>query len=661
MSRPHPAYIFPPELSGTSIHSEHLFDDERRLPMSSRFPNAQPNTLQTRDINAIIGAASGEQLIQSGNQAYIKLLLEKSNIEKEMLIAQKVQSDAFSIIDRNAYNEIHGNLQGLPSSTSTTMHQIHGPVSTTIPNILNNPFLHELSDSAKGLFKRETVLPTIFKRAYIQPDVVRTSEDYSSVRFWTLEDFKAKQATLICESDGKKNTLPKKLLFLEDEYGVMIPLSRLSSMRGILKGLFDLLKASLPEILKETWCQYDTEFQDIVYRELRAHFPELAMCNDNWKARSLLIEWYCNWYSHPSHSIKAEHIDHTLSHSTTMSEVVSDTVNRSPPSTSRKRLKTARTSGKLKQVMLPPIQNPLLWASTSAHNNNTNTLMPTTGMTNTPSLTLIESAASATTTTIVMTTPAINAASSQAEATTNVERSMQEEIMDVDHREEQESSTQTHATDVQMRIDFDNERHQNIIHQPKLNPTLPLSLGQTCPPAMTDPNAEVPRIPLAASEDQIVNSTPSGYLPTNQSITRMSDAPSPPKIVLKLPLPRQKKAPQKKKSLAQTAKALCGNDWIERIGGTEKEFSDYWQSLGEDGQLMWIAKSLQLKNQKQKEKNENAKAGGSGRGGEEQGNKENRDGPGMAGNDGLEQEEAVGAGGKKKVKRAGKRGTKGTT
>ncbi|KAM6503682.1 hypothetical protein JOM56_000625 [Amanita muscaria] len=72
----------------------------------------------------------------------------------------------------------------------------------------------------------------------------------------------------------------------------------------------------------------------------------------------------------------------------------------------------------------------------------------------------------------------------------------------------------------------------------------------------------------------------------------------------------------------------------------------------------WIARSLQLKNQKKKEKSENAKAGGSGRGGEEQGNEENEYGAGGAGNDGQEQGEAAGTGGKKKNKRGGKRGMK---
>ncbi|KIL55133.1 hypothetical protein M378DRAFT_182312 [Amanita muscaria Koide BX008] len=342
MSRLYPTYFAQSELS-TIPQNEQLYHE----PMSSiRFPlNAQ----NTRDINPItIGTASGEQLIQAGNHTYIQLLLEKSTIEKELLIAQKAQSDAF----RNTYNEIHAkSSQGIASATT---HHTH--VSPTIPNVCNNPFLHELSHNAKGLFQREAILPTIFKRAYTQPDVIRTAADYNRVRFWALEDFKANHVMLICDNEGKKNTLPKKFLFLEDESGAMVPLNRLTSMRGILKGLFDLLKASLPEILKETWCQYDAEFQDIIYRELRAHFPELALCNDNWKARSLLIEWYCNWYSPSSHHVKTEHMDHALS---LASEVlVSDTAKGSAASTACKRAKT-HSRKRVPVVLLPPIRNPL--------------------------------------------------------------------------------------------------------------------------------------------------------------------------------------------------------------------------------------------------------------------------------------------------------------
>ncbi|KAM6503687.1 hypothetical protein JOM56_000630 [Amanita muscaria] len=427
MSRLYPTYFAQSELS-TIPQNEQLYHE----PMSSiRFPpNAQANVLQnTRDINPItIGTASGEQLIQAGNHTYIQLLLEKSTIEKELLIAQKAQSDAF----RNTYNEIHAkSLQGIASATT---HHTH--VSPTIPNVLNNPFLHELSHNAK------------------------------------------------------------------DESSAMVPLNRLTSMRGILKGLFDLLKASLPEILKETWCQYDAEFQDIIYRELRAHFPELALCNDNWKAQSLLIEWYCNWYSPSSHHVKTEHMDHALS---LASEVlVSDTAKGSAAPTACKRAKT-HSRKRVPVVPLPPIRNPLLPASASIHDSNTtytNIPMPTT---NTPSIaaTILSESAVPTMTR----TPGINITSCQTEATTTVETSMQEDIIEVNSH----VNCDPEVMNVDSEPENEGDDRVNNNDQPMSSPTLSLSLGQMNPPVMTNFNAEVPRI-LSTASDRVLQgyNKPSG-------------------------------------------------------------------------------------------------------------------------------------------------------
>jgi hypothetical protein len=44
---------------------------------------------------------------------------------------------------------------------------------------------------------------------------------------------------------------------------------------------------------------------------MRHLFPELTLCDNNWKARSLLIEWYGNW-NQPRIGVKEEEMDNDL-------------------------------------------------------------------------------------------------------------------------------------------------------------------------------------------------------------------------------------------------------------------------------------------------------------------------------------------------------------
>ncbi|KAM6490815.1 hypothetical protein JOM56_005059 [Amanita muscaria] len=52
---------------------------------------------------------------------------------------------------------------------------------------------------------------------------------------------------------------------------------------------------------------------------------------------------------------------------------------------------------------------------------------------------------------------------------------------------------------------------------------------------------------------------------------------------------KARKSYVKKKSNQVNAKALCGNDWIDRIsGGTCADFEKYWKDLGTEGQKPWF-------------------------------------------------------------------------
>ncbi|KIL68016.1 hypothetical protein M378DRAFT_176795 [Amanita muscaria Koide BX008] len=62
---------------------------------------------------------------------------------------------------------------------------------------------------------------------------------------------------------------------------------------------------------------------------------------------------------------------------------------------------------------------------------------------------------------------------------------------------------------------------------------------------------------------------------------------------------KARKSYVKKKLNQVNTKALCGNDWIDRIsGGTCADFEKYWKDLGTEGQKPWLDLQKEAKNKK---------------------------------------------------------------
>jgi hypothetical protein len=165
------------------------------------------------------------------------------------------------------------------------------------------------------------------------------------VKFWNRSDFN--------ETDiGNENTrIPQRLRFLEQEDGLLIPPSRLDNMRAYLLAAFSEIKTLMPELLGNGWLKCDTELHRACYAEMRHVYPELTLCANNWKVRSLLIEWYGNWHR-PRLAIKEEEMD--------------DGVEGSMMPMKRRKRQGPGKSKKLKMdsnnaadAQIPPIVNPL--------------------------------------------------------------------------------------------------------------------------------------------------------------------------------------------------------------------------------------------------------------------------------------------------------------
>ncbi|KIL54254.1 hypothetical protein M378DRAFT_182610 [Amanita muscaria Koide BX008] len=120
-------------------------------------------------------------------------------------------------------------------------------------------------------------------------DIERQRNSFPLVKHWFREHFK--------ENDTSDfSQLPKKLRFLEDELGCTITQARLDEMRHNLHSSFQELKSLMPSLLSSGgWLRCDQELQRICYVYMRRRYPELTLCERNWKVHVFLSEWYANW------------------------------------------------------------------------------------------------------------------------------------------------------------------------------------------------------------------------------------------------------------------------------------------------------------------------------------------------------------------------------
>ena len=138
--------------------------------------------------------------------------------------------------------------------------------------------------------RREEALRTAFPLAYKSEDelsgIVDPIGEDSGLNFWAAGSFKPGR-----EYPGK---VAKRLRFLEDENGVPMTQKRLDVIRRFLSGAFKELKELMYELLpKKGWATgADRELMARCHLELARRFPELSYCQDGWKSRSLMVEWF---------------------------------------------------------------------------------------------------------------------------------------------------------------------------------------------------------------------------------------------------------------------------------------------------------------------------------------------------------------------------------
>ncbi|KAM6489412.1 hypothetical protein JOM56_015129 [Amanita muscaria] len=153
---------------------------------------------------------------------------------------------------------------------------------------------HQMSP-AEFIQSRNELLQALFDKAFISHEnhVEKERYDYIYVQFWTFKDYDDSSKDGI---NGMEDTaLSDKIAYLEDVKGKSVDIRRVKAIRSELRGIFKQISNNLPCAIEPTWTRYDTFFQDAIYKHLRVKYPEFMLCEDNWKARSFMSNWYSNW------------------------------------------------------------------------------------------------------------------------------------------------------------------------------------------------------------------------------------------------------------------------------------------------------------------------------------------------------------------------------
>jgi hypothetical protein len=84
------------------------------------------------------------------------------------------------------------------------------------------------------------------------------------------------------------------MLYVEDERGNVIDGHRATDIRRVARSIWVQLAGAGKA--PKTWTKADVLTVDHYKREMRRHFPELGLCDQDWKADQIAIDNYPSWH-----------------------------------------------------------------------------------------------------------------------------------------------------------------------------------------------------------------------------------------------------------------------------------------------------------------------------------------------------------------------------
>jgi hypothetical protein len=151
-------------------------------------------------------------------------------------------------------------------------------------------------------------------------------EDYPDVQFWTKRDWLDRSAeeddAMVLDNSSRRGKTRASqgvnvaMRYVEEQDGTVVDGHRATEMRRYARLIWvHMAKEGGPP---PSWGKADVKLSQAYCREMCQRFPELKLCNLDWKADQIATDnypsWYKNWLEHSQKvGMKQEQEEHTLS------------------------------------------------------------------------------------------------------------------------------------------------------------------------------------------------------------------------------------------------------------------------------------------------------------------------------------------------------------
>ncbi|KIL55205.1 hypothetical protein M378DRAFT_18155 [Amanita muscaria Koide BX008] len=247
---------------------------------NSGLPQMQMNSYPNQEYLNLIGDATAEALISSANDAYMRINNERNELEQERdELKQRLQDMERKIVLEIERREMQA--QHYEMLTNQLCNRIS---NSCVDKKLTRP--EQQQEALNSAFPMTTDMTKECASTETEKD------DYPNVKYWDEATYNYDEVA----NDLSAGKFPKKLRFLEDADGRLIPDHRLNDMRSHLLHAFEEIWLLMPSLLYSNgWLRCNEKLQTACYTEMRQLYPELTYCSKNWKARKLMSNWYSNY------------------------------------------------------------------------------------------------------------------------------------------------------------------------------------------------------------------------------------------------------------------------------------------------------------------------------------------------------------------------------
>ena len=141
-------------------------------------------------------------------------------------------------------------------------------------------------------------------------------EDYPDVRFWTRRDWmdRSEQDNDIMDNSGRRGKarasqgINVAMRYVENESGSIVNGYRATEMRRHARLIWVHMANNGGVPL--SWGKADVKLSQTYCREMRQRFPELALCDLDWKADQIATDNYPSWYKNWSENSQKALVKH---------------------------------------------------------------------------------------------------------------------------------------------------------------------------------------------------------------------------------------------------------------------------------------------------------------------------------------------------------------